>query len=628
MGIIKTKRREFIDHKVMRIKTKLLVAVLSVCTICNFVLAQDGHSQAFSIDRDKLTVSYGDKSLLQYSYRSVPAKPYVKRLTTPGGVNILRDAPHDHPHHHGLMFAVKVNDTGFWHERVNFGLQLHRSFQEVDVSGDGQNSSIAFTDNIDWVTPDSKNVLLEEKRDISLTQSDNATVLTWRTVLKTSPGLSSVKIGGSVYYGLGMRFVKSMDNNGTFINAAGKEREEIPSKDWFVVSAKWCAYQSAVDGKPVTVAMFDHPKNFRPVTWFTMQKKFSYLSATVNYRDNPFVLKSKDELSLSYGVALWDGKQNKEVIEKAYQNWIKSRKPDLLVRGAEWAGGKGSSDSSPAQTDTKASTLDQAEAWSFFPFCIGAGDSKKRTLAQQATMLKELGYEGSGYNNMRLKGIEERAKTLSDEGLRLFQVYFRVHLNESETFDEKRLAEFLPSLKPHKTQLALIIKGAKPSDRRLDDKAVAIIKRIADMARPYGVTVVFYHHGAVWLETCSDGVRIAKKVNRPGEVGAMFNLWHWMRRDKNRDLRSVLEEAQPWLMAVSINGTDTPEKMYARQEEKAVVPLDESIYDLNEILDILRDIKYSGPIGMQCHGIRGDARLHLERSMGVWKRLSKKKKEI
>jgi len=297
----------------------------------------------------------------------------------------------------------------------------------------------------------------------------------------------------------------------------------------------------------------------------------------------------------------------------------------LLVRGTEWAGGKGLSDGSRAQTDTKASTLDQAEPWSFFPFCIGAHDAKKRTLSQQATMLKELGYEGCGYNNMRLEGVETRAKTLSDEGLRLFQVYFRVHLNKSEPFDEKRLAEFLPSLKPHKTQLALIIKGGKPSDRRLDDKAVAIIKRIADMARPYGVTVVFYHHGGVWLETCSDGVRIARKVNRPGEVGAMFNLAHWMRRDKNRNLRSVLQEAQPWLMAVSIQGTDTPEKMYTRQEKKAVVPLDESIYDMNEILDILRDIKYTGPIGLQCNGISGDTRLHLERSMGVWKRLSKKK---
>jgi len=328
MGIIKANRREFIEHNVMRIEIKLLVAVLSVCTICNFVLAQDGDSQIILIDRDKLTVSNGGKSLLQYSYRSVPAKPYVKRLTTPGGVNILRDAPHDHLHHHGLMFAVKVNDTSFWHERVNFGLQLHRSFQEVDVSGDGQNSSIAFTDNIDWVTPDSKIVLLEEKRDISLTQTDNAAVLTWRTVLKTPSAISNVKIGGSSYYGLGMRFVKSMDNNGTFINAAGKEREELLGKDWFLVSAKWCAYQSAVDGKPVTVAMFDHPKNFRPVTWFTMQKEFSYLSATLKYKENPFVLKSKDELSLSYGVAVWDGKQNKEVIEKAYQKWVKPKKPN------------------------------------------------------------------------------------------------------------------------------------------------------------------------------------------------------------------------------------------------------------------------------------------------------------
>ena len=122
-----------------------------------------------------------------------------------------------------------------------------------------------------------------------------------------------------------MRFVKSMDTNGTFINATGKEGEKLRDTHW-LVPAKWCAYQSAVDGKPVTVAMFDHPKNFRPVTWFTMLKPFSYLSATLKYHEKPFVLKSKDELSLKYGVAVWDGMQSKEVIEKTYQKWANPKK--------------------------------------------------------------------------------------------------------------------------------------------------------------------------------------------------------------------------------------------------------------------------------------------------------------
>ena len=260
-------------------------------------------------------------------------------------------------------------------------------------------------------------------------------------------------------------------------------------------------------------------------------------------------------------------------------------------------------------------------AWPFFALCMDVHDAKKRTLPQQAAMLKELGYAGCGH--LWLKNVDTRAKTLSDAGLRLFQVYMRVNLRKSQPVDEKQLAKALPSLKPHKTQLALLVTGGKPSDTKLDDKAVAAIKRIADLAKPYGVTVVLYPHTNDWLETCGDAVRIAKKVNRPDEVGVMFNLCHWMRADANRDLPAVLKEAKPWLKAVSISGSDTPKQVRAKKGNW-IQPLDKGSYDITDFLSILRDIKYSGPIGLQCYGIRGDAKAHLARSIGAWKLATKK----
>lgn len=41
---------------------------------------------------------------------------YVAEFSPPDGGNVLRDAPPDHPHHHGLMYAVKVNGLSFWEE--------------------------------------------------------------------------------------------------------------------------------------------------------------------------------------------------------------------------------------------------------------------------------------------------------------------------------------------------------------------------------------------------------------------------------------------------------------------------------------------------------------------------------
>lgn len=254
--------------------------------------------------------------------------------------------------------------------------------------------------------------------------------------------------------------------------------------------------------------------------------------------------------------------------------------------------------------------------WPLFALCMDTHDAKKRTLPQQAEMLKELGYAGCGH--LWPGDADTRAKTLETVGLRLFQVYVKVDLAKPDPLNEKAVANILPALKPHRTQLALLMTGGRPSDSKQDDQAVTVITRIADMARPYSVRIVLYPHTGDWLETLGDAVRIAQKVNRPGEVGAMFNLCHWMKADSNRNLRAVLQEAQPWLMAVSLSGSDAPEDIRA-EKGNWIQPLGQGTYDLLEIIEILHTINYSGPVGLQCWGIRGDARTHLEQSIETWK---------
>ena len=261
-------------------------------------------------------------------------------------------------------------------------------------------------------------------------------------------------------------------------------------------------------------------------------------------------------------------------------------------------------------------TREKTSTWPFFAFCMDTHDAKKRTLPQQAAVLEELGYAGCGH--LWLDRVEARSKTLSDAGLRLFQVYLRVNLTKPQPLDETRLLKVLPALKRHKTQLALLFPGGKPSDPGLDGKAVAVIKRVADLAKPHGVTVVLYPHQKYWLETCGDAVRLARKVDRPKEVGAMFNLCHWMLADANRDLRAVVRQARPWLMAVSLSGSDTPKQVRARRG-KFIQPLGKGTYDITEVLGMLRELEYPGPVGLQCWGIGGDARTHLAQSMRAWK---------
>ena len=69
----------------------------------------------------RVTIRAGNRTLLEYRTTASPAKPYVRELFTPGGVQILRDLVPDHKHHHGLMFALAADGVNFWGEAAGAG---------------------------------------------------------------------------------------------------------------------------------------------------------------------------------------------------------------------------------------------------------------------------------------------------------------------------------------------------------------------------------------------------------------------------------------------------------------------------------------------------------------------------
>lgn len=241
-------------------------------------------------------------------------KPYVSELLSPKGVNPLLDSPADHIHHHGLMYAVAIDGIDFWSENAKCGKQVPR----FEMDWDDEVST-----GINWVSHDGKTVVAKESRGIRMIDANGATTMVWQTRLRPPPGKESIKITGSHYFGLGMRFVRSMDNASTFTFADPNAKSEKVRGDERLTRSKWAACIGKVDGNTVTVAMFDHPDNARPVLWFTMSKPFSYLSATLNLHRKPMVVKSGDKLDVRYGVAIWDGKPGRDEIAAAHKRWLK-----------------------------------------------------------------------------------------------------------------------------------------------------------------------------------------------------------------------------------------------------------------------------------------------------------------
>jgi len=270
-------------------------------------------------EQSVIKVSANGRPMFEYQFAPATAfKPYIFQLFSPGGVAVLRDAVPDHVHHHGLMFALQVNEVTFWEEKNKNndigGRQLPR---QTDVRGD------RIVQQLDWQGTNGA-VLLRETRTIQPLANPNVTLLTWRDRLETPPGTNVVTLSGHHYYGLGARLLQSMDKTSTFVNSSGVPGE-IVRGDEHLVPASWVAGTGpTADGRLVTIAIFDYPGNLRyPAKKFTMATPFAYLSTTLNLWKEPFLLKAGEPLELCYGVAVWDGKIDASQIEQTCQQWQK-----------------------------------------------------------------------------------------------------------------------------------------------------------------------------------------------------------------------------------------------------------------------------------------------------------------
>jgi hypothetical protein len=308
----------------MRTHRSVAVAILSLAVFATSRTSFADGPVRVTTEANTVSIHEGSSPLLCYAYRSVPYKPCVQQLFTPSGISVLRDSPADHKHHHALMYAVSVDGLNFWEEQKQPGRQMHKGFSDVRVITQDDVPHGSFTEQLDWVNPKTAQLLLNESRTITVSKQDDSTLLSWQSRFTVPRGKDSATLSGSHYFGLGMRFVKSMDTGAEFRNSSG-DAGEIVRGDERITRAKWCALTGKANDETVTIAAFCHPQNVRhPTHWFTMAKPFAYLSATMNLYREPLEIASGEPLRLRYAVAVWDGQVEDGQIDRLYRRWIKN----------------------------------------------------------------------------------------------------------------------------------------------------------------------------------------------------------------------------------------------------------------------------------------------------------------
>jgi sugar phosphate isomerase/epimerase len=252
----------------------------------------------------------------------------------------------------------------------------------------------------------------------------------------------------------------------------------------------------------------------------------------------------------------------------------------------------------------------------FFVFEDGLWNAKSDAPDYWADLVKKSGFDG--IELIGLDKLDGMLPELKRNNLKLFTLYIQIDLEKEQPYDP-RLKSYIEKLKNAGLHLWVHVHSEKykSSDPAGDEQCIKIVNELADYAKKYGVKIAFYPHSDFWVEKVDDGVRLAKKINRTN-VGTVFNLCHFLKKDEPEKLEQKLKNSMPYLFLVSINGADKGDT-HQMGWDRLIQSLGRGDYDVLNVLKILKDSGYKNPIGLQCYNIKGQPEEFLAESVITWK---------
>jgi len=250
----------------------------------------------------------------------------------------------------------------------------------------------------------------------------------------------------------------------------------------------------------------------------------------------------------------------------------------------------------------------------FFALATATGEAEHASYETQAKLMRELGL--AGWAPSGVQNVPEMLKALDDQGLKMFALYVGINVDPDQPPYDPKLKDVVHALEGRDTILWLHVlsKKYKPSATGGDDRAVTIIREIADLAAKAHLRVALYPHVGFYVARVEDAVRLARKVQRPN-VGVTFNLCHWLSLDHGQNMEPLLRLAMPHLMLVTINGADSEGPGW----DRLIQVLGRGDFDVYGFLKTLRKLGYTGPVGLQGYGLKGDVHENLKASMNAWR---------
>jgi sugar phosphate isomerase/epimerase len=224
-------------------------------------------------------------------------------------------------------------------------------------------------------------------------------------------------------------------------------------------------------------------------------------------------------------------------------------------------------------------------AWCIVPF-----DAKKRSPAERVEMLQKLGFKKYAYDwrAEHLPSFDEEVGLLKKAKIELTAVWFPANLGP----DARKL---LDVIKKHQVKPQLWVTMGEPAGKDQAakvDAAAKVIRPIAEEAAKLGCSVALYNHGG-WFGEPENQIAVIDALKLKN-VGIVYNQHHG--HDQFDRFPELLKLMKPHLLAVNINGSVKG----GDKAGKKIMPLGTGELDV-KLLSAIRDIGYTGPIGILGH---------------------------
>jgi len=224
-----------------------------------------------------IQIQIAGKPFSTFYYGPSAPKPYLHPLRAADGTVVTRGYPmeeiagesRDHPHHRGLWYTHgDVNGYDFW---MNEPGQHPKNGGSITLKGTPSAESGRIQASFEWKTPGG-GLLLAENRTMTFSGDAKTRVIDFDVTF--TAGAEKVKFADTKEGTFAIRLATPLEEphkgaegvarTGKMVATEGRMGE---SQVWGKTSP-WVDYSGSIDGKPVGIAILDHPKNPKhPTFW-------------------------------------------------------------------------------------------------------------------------------------------------------------------------------------------------------------------------------------------------------------------------------------------------------------------------------------------------------------------------